>query len=975
MGREVGLVRVDVYSRHDAYVGTIPPGDLIEFTHTDELNGEDSVAISTRFRLREGYRLVWRDNLGSFHEHVCQDPKGLHDSVGMVYTDTALNSICELFGDYIEDKRPYGYSFGRALETALEPTRWSAGTVDMPGAVSDSLTFYHTSAREALQSILECGGELETEIEVGGAGVTGRSVNIRQHRGAVAGHRRFAYGKDASTVAKTEHWGAITACYGYGKGEETDAGGYGRKLTFGDINGGVNYVEDAEAREAYGRPDGDGGHANVFGVYENDQCEDAQQLLDETQAYLDAHKVPGVTYEADVLDLVQFGRQWEGVSVGDDVQLIDTEFEPELRCEGRVSKLVTDMLGGTQTVTLGNVVETMADMWQQQQQQISDLKQHASSWDVAASTPGAYLQQIIDGLNKQFNMDGMSYCHTSFEMGTIWSSVPLDDDGNPTSTGGSAIQICSQGFRIADGTLADGSYDWRTFGTGAGFVADCIVAGTLLADLIKTGRLLVGSAENPVFMADFDAGEVSISSGAGFGDVTAGGVVVSTDVQYGLSDSATAQPTSWTTTALWQQGKHMWTRVKMTMADGSVDYTTPRRITNDKGIGAAEVIEQYYLSTSSTEQTGGQWLNSQPAWVSGRYYWTRSRIAWSDGTVTYTEPVLARGLTTGNQSTDDLDSSLDAEGTFNRLTDNGQKKGLYLSGDELYVNATYIATGTIADLAGRNYWNLSTGEFALSQGVTVGGETVSDIASSAAGGALQDAKDYTDQLDSSLTQSEVFNRLTGNGTSKGIVMSGGQLYINATYINSGTLNADLLTAGRIQSKAGGTYWDLDTGEMRLDFSGIDAELGDVYDELDSLGTQVTTAQNRANSAYNRAGTAISDASAAQSTANTAYSRATSAKQKTDRISFTSAGIVIDGNKTTLTVGPDGILSNGTVTDIKTNDATLGIKDYGIVYQDNSNSVRFWVSNTRDEIYAKTSTAEFRVTSEGGWINGHKITTS
>lgn len=884
MGREVGLVRVDVYSRHDAYVGTIPPGDLIEFTHTDELNGEDSVAISTRFRLREGYRLVWRDNIGSYHEHVCQDPKGMHDSAGMVYTDTALNSICELFGDYIEDKRPYGYSFGRALETALGPTRWSAGTVDMPGAVSDSLTFYHTSAREALQSILECGGELETEIEVGGAGVTGRSVNIRQHRGAVSGHRRFAYGKDASTVAKTEHWGAITACYGYGKGEETDAGGYGRKLTFGDINGGVNYVEDAEAREAYGRPDGDGGHANVFGVYENDQCEDAQQLLDETQAYLDVHKVPGVTYEADVLDLVQFGRQWEGVSVGDDVQLIDTEFEPELRCEGRVSKLVTDMLGGTQTVTLGNVVETMADMWQQQQQQISDLKQHASSWDVAASTPGAYLQQIIDGLNKQFNMDGMSYCHTSFERGTIWSSVPLDENGNPTETGGSAIQICSQGFRIADGTLADGSYDWRTFGTGAGFVADCIVAGTLLADLIKTGRLLVGSAENPVFMADFDSGEVSISSGAGFGDVTAGGVVVSTDVQYGLSDSATAQPTSWTTTALWQQGKHMWTRVKMTMADGSVDYTTPRRITNDKGIGAAEVTEQYYLSTSSTEQTGGQWLNSQPAWVSGRYYWTRSRITWSDGTVTYTEPVLARGLTTGNQSTDDLDSSLDAEGTFNRLTDNGQKKGLYLSGDELYMNATYIKSGSI----------------------------------------------------------------------------------NADLITSGTINADLIKTGRIQSRDGSSYWDLDSGQMELDFTpdgmATTGQISSLQSSINSVSGRVTTAQNKANSAYNLASTASSNAS--------------SAKAKTDRITFTSSGIKVQGTNgstvTCMTYGSDGIVAAGSMTGIHTNDAVMGIKDWGFIFQNNASTVRFWVSNERDEIYGQTNSCSLLVNSSGAYVNGRKL---
>lgn len=33
-------------------------------------------------------------------------------------------------------------------------------------------------------------------------------------------------------------------------------GGYGRKLTFGDINGGLNYVADSTALKTYGRPDG-----------------------------------------------------------------------------------------------------------------------------------------------------------------------------------------------------------------------------------------------------------------------------------------------------------------------------------------------------------------------------------------------------------------------------------------------------------------------------------------------------------------------------------------------------------------------------------------------------------------------------------------------------------------------------------------------------------------------------------------------
>ena len=716
-------MRVDVYSRHDAYVGTIGARQLLSFIWTDCLNGEDTVDITTTYPLKEGYRLVWQDLNGEPHEHVCQDPKGASAAGLPIYSDTALNSICELFGDYIEDKRPYGYSFQRALEVCLEPTRWEVGTVDQPGTVSGGLTFYHTDCRSALNSILECGGELQTSITVGADGVTHRRVSILKHRGEANGHRRFSYGKDINSITRTEHWGAITACYGYGKGVETDSGGYGRKLTFGEINNGKDYVEDAEALKLYGRPDGKGGLKHVFGKYENSSCEDAHQLKDETQDYLDQHKTPGVTYEADVVDLVAMGRPWEGVGVGDDTQMVDSSFEPTLRCQGRVTKLVSDLLAKTQSVTLGNVTESIADILQQQQQQISNLQNQSGSWDAVAGTTPAFLQQLIDSLNEQFNMNGMSYMHVSYQNGFIFSSVPLDEDGRPTATGGTAMQLCSLGFRIAAGTKADGSYDWRTFGTGNGFVADWITTGTLMANLIKAGRMVVGDPNDPVFMVDFDSKDVVISATASVGNSSAGDIVVSADVQYGLSDSANTQPTSWTATALWQNGKHLWTRVKMELADGTIEYTTPRRIANESGIGSAEVIEQYYLSTSSTTQTGGYWSNTQPVWVSGRYYWTRSRIKWSNGTYTYTDPVLARGLTSGNQSTDNLDNSLTQREVFNRLTNNGQTQGVYLSNSKLYINASYIATGTISDATGKNYWNLSSGYLRTTSGY-IGGLTI-----------------------------------------------------------------------------------------------------------------------------------------------------------------------------------------------------------------------------------------------------------
>ncbi len=701
-------MRIDVYTWQDAYVATIGPDELLSFTHTDELNGEDSVAIATTFPLKQGYRLVWADKLNKVHEHVCQDPKGLHADGETLYTDTALNSVCELYGDYIEDKRPYGYSYLKALEVALEPTRWKAGTVDQAGTVASSLTFYHTSAREALQAILKCGGELETIIEVASGKVSARRIGIRQHRGGSSTHRRFTYTKDLASISRTEHFSAITACYGYGKGVETDSGGYGRKLTFGDINGGLNYVADASALEKHGRPDGSGGFAHVFGEYENGQCEDAEQLLAETEAYLAEHNEPGMSYEASVVDLVQFGRSWEGVAVGDDVQIVDREFSPELRCSGRVTKLATDLLGGSQTVTLGNVSETIADWWAGQQQAVSGLSRRSSSWDVAASTPAAYLQQVVDGLNEQFNLDGNSYCFTSFEKGTIYSSVPLDEDGNPTKSGGSALQLCSQGFRIASTTKADGSWDWRTFGTGAGFTADLITAGVLNAKLITAGILQDKAGIN---YWNMETGELRLT-----GVAKADETISAVDVEYAQGTSATVAPTAgWKTTApAWESGKYIWTRTKTTMQDGkTVTYSTPVMISGrdgqdgskgDKGAtgtGVSAIVEQYYLSTSNQTQTGGSWSETCPAWESGKYIWTRSQVTWTDKQVTTTDPVLANGINGANETADDakkgvsaLDKALDQEGVFNRLTNNGEEQGLYILDGKVYVNASYIGSGT-----------------------------------------------------------------------------------------------------------------------------------------------------------------------------------------------------------------------------------------------------------------------------------------
>lgn len=130
------------------------------------------------------------------------------------------------------------------------------------------------------------------------------------------------------------------------------------------------------------------------------------------------------------------------------------------------------------------------------------------------------------------------------------------------------------------------------------------------------------------------------------------------DVKYYLSTSATALiGGEWTTDApAWVNGRYMWSKTVTTYSDGSSDESAPVNITGAKGpsgatgIGVKAIVEQYYLSTSSSAQAGGSWTDACPAWATGKYLWTRSSVTWTDSTVTYTDPVLAGAINSANQN-------------------------------------------------------------------------------------------------------------------------------------------------------------------------------------------------------------------------------------------------------------------------------------------------------------------------------------
>lgn len=491
--RKVGFTR---FSRWGVNLGRL---DVTAATHTEALDGTDEIKVTCSDDVNKGDYIVWVDAQGKTHEHIVDDASRTHGEDGTLQTEfTGVNSIAELWDDWTDDVRPSG-QVATALARVLTGTRWTVGACDV--TTSASVVLYHQSARESIAEILDAwGGELETTITTNGSSVVSRQVGVRKLRGNQSSPKRFTWTKDIKTITRTVSAdNPKTRVYGYGKGVETDSGAYGRRLTFESINGGKAYVEDAAATKIWGHPNASGTALPACTSYVNEQCEDAAQLLKETQAYLEEVSEPKVSYEASVLDLYAFGRSWEGVAVGDRVAIIDKGFtEDGIRLNGRVSQIERDLLGGDATVTFGNLVNSMADMWQSVSQTLKNNSRAAATYDAVAGTSVSWLVQLQDALNDQFNSVG-TYKVETFELGSLYSNVPLNPEtGLPLKSvsGMWCVNISGRGIRLASSLTSSGQWNWKTFITGASVTADCINAGTMRADRIRAGLLTDDKGRN-----------------------------------------------------------------------------------------------------------------------------------------------------------------------------------------------------------------------------------------------------------------------------------------------------------------------------------------------------------------------------------------------------------------------------------------------------------------------------------------------
>lgn len=740
-----------------------PLGDLpyvIKAIRTRATDGTDTLDITTIGEINKDERIVFQDSMGRWAEYLCQSTQTARAAGMPVTVAYCAGSIAELSRTYIEDKRNRNANAKACLAKALEGTRWTVGTVET-GTITGTanLAFYHCTVLDAVQKTADTYGlEVQTEVQPDPTGnrIGQRIIHLLEHRGSTNTTKRFEYGKDLTQIKRDIDSGdVITRLYGWGKGiEQTNdqgeaTGGYGRKISFADVNNGKPYIQDDNALANWGIVGADGTKHHSEASVDFPDCEDPKELLNLTKAALKTRTTPTVSYTADVTALGQAGYDPEGTDVGDSVQIIDTSFATPLRLEGRILQIEEDLAGSLADtkITLGNIRQTYTQRLAAQQQALDKLVSNSGAWNSAAGGTGPYMKDLIDRINQIMNATG-GYTYLKPGQGIYVYDKP--EDQTPTQ----CIHIGGGYWRIADHKKPNGDWDFRALANGKG----------VFADTLFTGRLSDAAGLN---YWDMDTGEFSLSARSTIGGKTA--------QQY--ADGAVSDAKTYAE-AIMAYGSNL-VRNPNGNPDHDLDKLGASKLTktmpaaHPEGITSAirlgNVRDTYFgwpldtfrghtfrLSGWAYRKAGNVTSSLGIHWTdtgNGNHWQTIAQSAanangWTYVSGSYTVPSNAKTARlwmqvdrntatasdadwywTGLQCTDEtaarsyvdtFEGELTQTYIFNKLTNNGQKQGLYLSNGLLYINATYMRTGVIAGK--RSYWNLDTGQFVMTD--ANGNETV-----------------------------------------------------------------------------------------------------------------------------------------------------------------------------------------------------------------------------------------------------------
>lgn len=456
-----------LYNNELEKISTIGKDDLREFTTTEELNSQWIVEISYPFSLhkKEAEYVGFKDN-NEFKLYKITNASRSDDFIDINGVHIFFH---DLKGKVIRDIRPSNKTSLQVATEILKDTDWE---VFSTAKGLNTTNFYHISKLDAFYDLLEkwhCEFRLETYFD-GDKFI--KKIYLEDHISKDYG-RWFEYGdKLLTVVAEENHSNVFTAFIGRGKGEETDEGGFGRKIKFDTIhwsisNGnpvnkpfGQDYIEIKEATRLYGYPDG----KPRIGIVNFDDEEDRENLLKLTYDYALENSRPKLQLKATAVDDKK-------VELGEVCAIIRPNLD--IRYKTRIFKVKTDRLSDLQEFEFGDkIVISRSDRIRAEQKTKEKELQEIES----------RLEQALKNVDIDYrNEDGYNYdlkAGNEYNLPAGYYSFNKPIDENPTKV----TYLGAGKVLIADEKGSDGNWKWKTAIDGNGIYGSEIVTHSITAN-------------------------------------------------------------------------------------------------------------------------------------------------------------------------------------------------------------------------------------------------------------------------------------------------------------------------------------------------------------------------------------------------------------------------------------------------------------------------------------------------------------
>ena len=490
-------MKVFLFNNDEKLIGTVSPLEGIQNEEINKIQTIECTVVYSELIEKASYigHKDYSDNR-IFHlykiDHVTKTST----------TDVKIVGVHTFFDDmesdgYVKDFRPTNRELAGVLTTILDGSRWQLGTVNIQRRYTGN--FYYVTRKEAISKLIEATQiEIKPRLEFSRGKITGRYLDVFTRLGARNG-KVFVHGRDLLTVSEKKSQGAIyTAVVGRGKGEETDTGGYGRRISFKDVEWrrtsgqpvdkpvGQEYVEIPAMTKLYGFEKGTKPRIKIVEFQDE---EDKEKLLRLSYEWLEKNSRMQVEYSAKVLNV-------GNLELGDTVGI----FNPKLgiKYETRVFKVKRNLVDNKLTeFGIGDKVTTSP---------FSRTIELAKEMKNFQDETVYWLDKIRERLSdKLINEDGYNYdlkADNEYKVPAGYYSFDKPIDQNPTKV----VYMGAGKIAIADSKKPTGEWNWRTFLDGRGATLDLINTGVLRAGRIQ-------SADGRSYW-DLDTGEFHMEQSA-----------------------------------------------------------------------------------------------------------------------------------------------------------------------------------------------------------------------------------------------------------------------------------------------------------------------------------------------------------------------------------------------------------------------------------------------------------------------------